>query len=195
LVGRHEKTVIRNTLRNPDPIRPVHVIAAHLHDPGFLRIGDGQRLARSVVAELLDELSHELDGLTGCLAPFQRHTGKLRRIEDAFLRFRFRVDLGLVGAFRDGELVLVHDAVIGVKVGIGVGYLGNESERNAGRFAGRVIARPPVLGHDPVCFACPPLGFEVQGTVGVENRPQCTGFVVHRRHINHASIAQAVVRM
>ena len=139
LVGGHPEMPVRNALGDPQPARAFGR-RCHFHHPGFLRVGHRQGLARAVIAVGFNQLAHKLDGFARRARAFQRHAGKLGRIEQALARLGAIADEGAVRAFAEHQPVLVHDAVGAIQIGIGMRHLRNVADGNAGFFVGMGIA-------------------------------------------------------
>ena len=60
-----------NARRDPDDSLLAGALADQLHDPGFVLVGDRERLARAAVAVLLAQGIDDRDGLAGRLRPLQ----------------------------------------------------------------------------------------------------------------------------
>ena len=195
LVGGHKHLIVRHPLRHPDAAGAIHIIAGHFHDPAFMGIRHQQRFARAVVAILFDQFAHEPDGFARGFRPLQRYAGKLGRIKNPFPRFRLRVHFRFIGALADGKLMFVHDAVIGVKIGVRVRDLRNVAERHAGRDILDVVIGTALLRHDAMADRSAPLRFEVQRRVRIIDGPHGARLVILRRNINHAGIVQSIIRM
>ena len=128
-VGAHGDAVVGHPHRHPVGAGlartglPQGAGAHDLEEPGLLGVRQGEGLAVVPVAVLLRQGAHDLDGLPGGLGPLEGEDLKLLDGEPAGL-----VDAllpAVYGGFPDHELVLVHEGVPRVEVGVGLGHLGD----------------------------------------------------------------------
>ena len=139
-VGRHKKLAVRHALGHPQAAGSRRG-GGHFHNPGFVFVGHGQGFARPVVAILLNERAHQLNGLAGGFAAFQRHARQLGRIENALARLCRAGIVRPIRAFAKHEAMLVHDGVVAVNIGKGVPHLRDKTDGNRARRIRVVIAR------------------------------------------------------
>ena len=94
--------------------------AHHLHDPGLVGVADGEGLTLGVVAILLRERGHHVDGLAGGLRALQGDVDERAVVEDA--RGVDHLLASAEGGLADGYLPLVDVAndVVGL---LGLRYL------------------------------------------------------------------------
>ena len=65
LVGMSRDTIIGHADSHPYGTAHTGSLANHLHNPYFVGVGNGKRLATAVIAVFLHQLRHHLNGLAG----------------------------------------------------------------------------------------------------------------------------------
>lgn len=168
----------------------------HFDDPTLFLVPDGKGFTGSVITVFLDELPDEEDRFPGGLASFRRHPAQFGTVENQFPRDGVGLNFRPVGALAEHELVLVHDTVTGIVIGIGMGHLGNIAQRNALGLVGIDIGRTPVGSHVSQQFVTVILRSVPEGAGVIIHRPESAGLMIRRRDINEALVEEfAVVRM
>ena len=126
-VGGHEHVVVRHAPCRPD------LVAVELDDPDLVAVRQRHRLAGVVPAVLLDQVAHDLHGLSRRLGALQHDVlddpgvdGARRVLLHDLLDLLAAVvgDLDTVGGLTDGHALLVHEGVAGEEIAVGVRDLG-----------------------------------------------------------------------
>ena len=98
--------VIRNTDSYPHCSFHTGTLTDHFHDPGFIRIGDGERFAAAVITILLHEICHHLDGFLRSTRTLQSYIDQASVVHDTGSIHQFRTTSE--SRFTDGHLIFVH---------------------------------------------------------------------------------------
>ncbi len=122
-VGRNGDMVIGDSHGSPDATLLAGTLALHLEDPHLFRVGDGEALPGVAVAILLDELSHQGDGLASCGAAFEHDSLQLLNHKHSVF-IHHCVEAG-VGGLADSKLLLVEAGIGRVEEAVGVACLRN----------------------------------------------------------------------
>ena len=76
--------IVGHALGGPDRADLVLARADDLHEPDFLRVGDGQRFAHVAPAVFLEQLAADADGLAGGLRPFEHQPRQRLAVDQPF---------------------------------------------------------------------------------------------------------------
>ncbi len=106
LVGMCRNAVVRHSDSYPYGSPDAGTFTYHLHNPYFIGIGNGERLATAVISVFLHQFSHHLDGFTGSTRTLQPHVNQASVVDNSQRIHQF----GTASKSRltDGYLKLVH---------------------------------------------------------------------------------------
>ena len=106
--------VIRNTDSYPHCSFHTGTLTDHFHDPGFIRIGDGERFTTAVITILLHEICHHLDGFLRSTRTLQSYIDQASVVHDTGSIHQFRTPAE--SRLTDSKLKFVHiaDNVVGL---------------------------------------------------------------------------------
>ena len=145
-IGIGRDAVVRDAARHPHGALAAGALADEFHDPGLLRVADGEGFAGGAVAVFLHEVMHHLDGLPGRRAALQgqMHQGEI--VQGAL--GAGQLVAAAPGGFHDGDLPFVHQA----HDAVGVLRLGDVVDGGLGPPAadGDHLARRVLPGRGPV---------------------------------------------
>ena len=99
---------VRHAAGHPHGAFFLFSLADEFHDPYFVRVGDGKRLALRIVAVFLHQGRHDLDGFPGRGCALQGDVDQAPVVQDAVGAAEFRT--AAEGRFGDGDLFFVHVA-------------------------------------------------------------------------------------
>jgi len=126
-IRRDGDVVVGDPHRGPDRSFPACSRTEDLEEPGLLGVDDGQALPGVDVAVLLGQRAHHQDGLAGGAGAGHDDLLQLLDGEDALLRAQ--LPPAADGRLAHRQLVLVHAGIDRVDELVGLGHLGNLTER------------------------------------------------------------------